>query len=234
VGRSSRRTNGGAPGRKPPEAGPAEIDTRSRAGSGTRLQPFGAPRSTLSTMPSPTSPAHAVLLVLLAASIACDKSTALDALGPADAHALDASGGADASAAEDASPRSDAQSGLDALEPDLGPRADAAQSPDAEGLPDAVDSDAGETSDGGAEDGSTCDNIGEDCTGANKCSNGYDCLMGHCLPHDTCGGFVMAQCPSSAPICDYFIGADYGPCFTRAQKACACARPGFGTVIGCP
>ncbi len=136
----------------------------------------------------------------------------------------------------DASERPDATNAPDATTPDTGPRDAAAEDamsfPDATifadasapdtGAPDAGELDAGNPIDAGP----SCDDIGAACRGT--CESQYECVdpPGACVPRGflTCGGFVQQQCPG-ALVCNYFAGADYGPCFTRAEQACVCAQP---------
>lgn len=161
--------------------------------------------------------------------LACgDDGAAVDAGAAADAGdrpdgGRDA-GGRDAGSVEDAGPadagREASDAGADAgVETDGGDDAGAADA----GRADAGRRDAGP--------GGGCGRLGEACFPGADCGPGLECVDGiACVPpgRGTCGGFVGAPCPSDGPpVCTYFPRADYGPCLTVEEAACACAR-GFG------
>lgn len=101
--------------------------------------------------------------------------------------------------------------------------------------------DAGSEPDAGTDAGSTpegCGDLGKPCTNGADCGAGYECdtLRGVCMPRGrpTCGGFVGAPCPSGGIYteCRYYSSADFGPCLTPAEDACACrAAP---SAFACP
>lgn len=100
---------------------------------------------------------------------------------------------------------------------DAGVVADAGQVADAGELADAGGGDAGFMG---------CGALGRPCSAGDECGGNLACTNDRCFPvMPTCGGFVMARCPNTAPVCLYFAGADYGPCFTTAERNCLCSDP---------
>lgn len=152
-----------------------------------------------------------------------DATLAADAAPAADATAEDA-------ATEDAA-------AADALVADAdAPDAIAA---DAEPLDSGVEDAAAEDAATSPDAGQTCGMIGQACDEQEGCGAGnLECNLIHnvCLPAmPHCGGFAQTMCPQATPICMYFDGADYGPCFTVFERTCACATPrGRAALVGCP
>lgn len=117
---------------------------------------------------------------------------------------VDAGDGTDGgSSAEDAGPAADGGPETDAGAPaDGGPGADLGLDPCAGTL------------------------LGSECT--DSCSRGYECVDGVCMPdtatRPSCGGFAAEMCTTRAfPHCVYYEDADYGPCLSEAELACACS-----------
>ena len=84
-----------------------------------------------------------------------------------------------------------------------------------------------------------CGELGKACTSGNDCSGNHRCVdpPGICVPARVvdCGGFAQARCPAQYPVCQYYTGADYGPCLTAFERDCICAtRPGRAGLVGCP
>lgn len=73
-----------------------------------------------------------------------------------------------------------------------------------------------------------CGTLGTAC---GACDPGQMCEVltggrGICLPDNrSCGGFVGAICPSSAPHCLMGGSASAWPCATNAELTCICATP---------
>ncbi|MEJ7734798.1 MAG: hypothetical protein WKG00_37115, partial [Polyangiaceae bacterium] len=89
---------------------------------------------------------------------------------------------------------------------------------------------------GGAGGGGTCGVIGQSCvTGCGVEAQCWDGPVSEfCGPITPgCGGFAGAQCPASNPICMFYQGGDYGPCFTQEEKECVCAGDGKANLTGC-
>ena len=142
-----------------------------------------------------------------------------------DAAALDAVVVRDAAGPADAADPEDAGDPVDA-----GRIADATTFPDAASYPDAETPDA-EPADAAVIDGGfDCGGLGAACGAQMECPTGLACNTLHmiCLPDRAidCGGFVIAMCPAAQPVCLYFTGSDYGPCFTLPERNCVCATPG--------
>jgi hypothetical protein len=84
--------------------------------------------------------------------------------------------------------------------------------------------------------GPACGTFALPCTTSSDCGP-YACdpSYGICVPigRASCGGFAGAECMGSLHTeCRWLEGADYGPCLTPAEDACACLRaPG---VFSCP
>lgn len=94
--------------------------------------------------------------------------------------------------------------------------------------------------DGGAADaevdaGASCGLLGTACSGSDDCGPNLFCgFPGICVPIPECGGFVMASCPNTSPICLYYTGADIGPCFTQFERNCVCNNPNISRLFaGC-
>jgi hypothetical protein len=121
------------------------------------------------------------------------------------------------------------------LSMDAGGPTDRGLPADAEMLPlDAGPSDLGTAPDAG------CGNLGRACPLSLGCGPGLSCNMdgppgGICLPSGraTCGGFVNAQCPASAPRCMLFNGADFGPCLTDFEESCVCTSSTSSSRFAC-
>jgi hypothetical protein len=99
--------------------------------------------------------------------------------------------------------------------------------------------DATPPADGGAVDagpdaGDGCGPLGRMCTTQAECAP-YDCVMGFCGPmgRATCGGFVGMMCPPAFPECLYFTGADFGICWTQAERDCICMSPQGSMTFVC-
>jgi hypothetical protein len=130
---------------------------------------------------------------------------------PIDADAIDAD-------PMDADPRdADAMDAdpLDAVPPDADP-------------PDALPPDP----DGGI----GCNGYGDVCSTDAECRAGLVCNQGVCQPSSVpeCGGFVGMPCPNNLPSCLYHSGADFGACFTNAERACICSNPLALFIYACP
>ncbi len=99
---------------------------------------------------------------------------------------------------------------------------------------DAGEEDAGSPIDGGF----NCGALGTGCSAAAVCPGQLSCTdpPGICIPEAraTCGGFAGAMCPGNYPVCIFYDGADYGPCFTPQERDCICATPeGQAAFPGC-
>ena len=155
-----------------------------------------------------------LLIALLLAAGCGDDNMATDAGFAVDADVRDA--GFDAGEpAQDAGAGFDA--GSDASTVDAG--ADAGTVVDA-------GSDAGAATDSGSGDpdaGAACGDLGKMCTGDSDCGGGFGCNGSVCLPtgRPICGGFAGATCPAGL-VCQYLSSADFGPCLTPDESACAC------------
>lgn len=178
-----------------------------------------------------------VLILSLAAAACSEEGSPLDATSAADATAP-----RDAAAIDRGVSTDSGVSNPDADAPDNGFAPDAAEldaTPGDTSQPDAADLDAGDPDSGVPDSGSTCGRIGTGCTVAEGCGGGnLECndIYNVCLPvMPTCGGFAQMMCPSGQPLCLYYAGADYGPCFTLFERNCACATPrGRAALSGCP
>jgi hypothetical protein len=95
------------------------------------------------------------------------------------------------------------------------------------GAPDLGFDDAGEEDASEPDSGSSmCNGVGEACDGVDPCPNGLLCGQeGFCVPMADCGGFVRRQCMAPRSMCLFYAGADYGPCFNAAERACVCNNP---------
>ncbi len=151
-----------------------------------------------------------------------DAGLARDASGDVDALPTDRGLLLDALPDLDGSGSGDAL-GTDALAADAGAPVDAGNAEDA-----GMVVDAGEVADAGATDAGSmgCGALGRQCSMGVECGGNLACTSDRCFPvMPNCGGFVMARCPNTAPVCLYFAGADYGPCFTTAERNCLCSDP---------
>jgi hypothetical protein len=83
--------------------------------------------------------------------------------------------------------------------------------------------------------GVSCGLLGTECSGGDDCGPNLFCgFEGICVPIPECGGFVMASCPNTSPICLYYAGADIGPCFTQFERNCVCNNPNISRLFaGC-
>lgn len=155
------------------------------------------------------------------AALARDAGSDGDAL-PTDRGPLDALPDLDGSGSVDAL-------GTDALAVDAGAVADSGNAEDTGAVADAGEiADAGEVADAGATDAGSmgCGALGRQCSMGVECGGNLACTNDRCFPvMPNCGGFAMARCPNTAPVCLYFAGADYGPCFTTAERNCLCSDP---------
>ena len=123
---------------------------------------------------------------------------------------------------------------MDAQSQDAEAREDASMTMDATSNEDSgMSVDSGSSSDAGL----SCGSIGNSCSSDADCA-GLSCKLpqGVCMPLvvATCGGFAGQQCPSTIPQCHYYIGADYGPCFTLFEESCVCSSAARSVVAGCP
>ncbi len=103
----------------------------------------------------------------------------------------------------------------------------------------ASDTDAATASDAGPEPdlgASPCEGqtIGTPCR--ERCPGAFECVDGACLPGSMraiCGGFAGAMCTTRAfPNCSTYSGADYGPCLSEEEFACACTA--LTDIFDCP
>lgn len=148
--------------------------------------------------------------------------------------------------------------GLDAGRADAGGEVDAGPEHDAGGAPDAGETDAGGEPDGGARDagsdasapdpdagppgdggppGSCHERLGAPCEESSECGAGFECEIGRCRPQgrELCGGFAGAPCTIPPYLsCLYYESADFGPCFTSAERDCLCARYPSAFQCGSP
>jgi len=104
---------------------------------------------------------------------------------------------------------------------DAGPGADGGPAADA-----SAPADGGPEADLGILDPCAGTLLGSECT--DSCSRGYECVDGVCMPNMTtrpgCGGFAGERCTTRAfPHCVYYADADYGPCLSEDELACACS-----------
>lgn len=127
---------------------------------------------------------------------------------------------------------------------DAGGDIDAGEARDAGDSPDAAVSDAGTDasmppSDAGpapdAGPGECHERLGVPCSTSADCGAGFECEIGRCRPQgrELCGGFAGAPCTMPPYTeCLYYSSADFGPCFTPAERDCLCRR--FPSAFACP